>query len=213
MAPVLALSLASAAFGQLLIDGTEGWRLRARRAAMLFTDENSGWIARSVQQDRVTILNQDVVPFFAGVLQRGTIGHDDRERAREISDAVRAIMVAEADRSWLDTIVDHSLDRASAVTDPQRLANGMGTDQRTAVRALIVALTAHPGFEAEHFAIAIARQGASSRAVLRAGMQASDSMVRSEFAPYFAVMRIVFSELRVEFSDTALTVRFSYDQR
>jgi len=213
MTPVLSLSLASAAFGQLLIDGIEGWRLRARRAATAFSDENSDWIARSVQQDRVTILNQDVVPFFADVLQRGTIGADDRDRARAISDAVRAIMVAEADRSWLDIIVGQGLGRPEALVDPQRLAGAMGTDQRTAVRALIVALVGHPGLDEDDFSLSIAPRGTTSRAVLHAGIRASESAVRSEFAPYFAVMRIVFSELRVEFSDTSLTVRFSYDQR
>lgn len=213
MTPVLALSLASAAFGQRLVDGIEAWRLRARRAATQFTDENSGWIARSVQQDRVTILNQDVVPFFADVLQKGTIGDDDRDRARAIADAIRAIMVAEADRSWLDIIVDQSLGAAATVSDPQRLASSMGTDQRTAVRAVIVALTGHAAFDPEQFSLTLSAHGAASQAVLHAGMQLSDNVVRSEFAPYFAVMRIVFSELRVEFSDSALTVRFSYDQR
>jgi len=213
MTPVLALSLASAAFGQRLVDGIEAWRRRARRAATQFTDENSGWIARSVQQDRVTILNQDVVPFFADVLQKGTIDADDRDRARAIADAIRAIMVAEADRSWLDIIVDQSLGSTATVSDPQRLASAMGTDQRTAVRAVIVALTGHPAFDPQRFSLALTGHGAASHAVLHAGMQLSDNVVRSEFAPYFAVMRIVFSELRVEFSDSALTVRFSYDQR
>lgn len=213
MTPVLSLSLASAAFGQLLIDGIEGWRLRARRAATVFTDENSGWIARSVQQDRVTILNQDVVPFFADVLQRGTIGDVDRERARAISDAIRAVMVAEADRSWLDIIVDQAVGAPGTLSDPRRLASAMSTDQRTAVRAVIVALTGHPAFDASAFSFVIGPEGTGCRAVVRAGMQTSDNVVRSEFAPYFAVMRIVFTELRVEFSDAALTLRFSYDQR
>lgn len=213
MTPVLSLSLASAAFGQLLIDGIEVWRLRARRAANAFTDENSGWIARSVQQDRVTILNQDIIPFFADVLQRGTIDHDDRERARAISDAIRAVMVAEADRTWLDIIVEQGIESGVTVNDPHRLAGSMGADQRTAVRALIVALVGQPAFEPESFELTLSPEGGKARALLRAGMQTSDSVVRSEFAPYFAVMRIVFSELRVEFSDSVLTVRFSYEQR
>lgn len=213
MTPVLALSLASAAFGQLLIDGIEGWRRRAQRAASTFSTENSGWIARSVQQDRVTILNQDVVPFFADVLQRGTIAEHDRDRAREIADSIRAIMVAEADRTWLDIIVEQCLGAGVAVRDPWRRAAAMGTDQRTAVRAMIVALTGHPSFTPEGFDLEIEADGTECRAILTAGIRAADSAIRSEFAPYFAVMRIVFSELRVEFSDSALTVRFSYEQR
>ena len=213
MTPVLALSLASAAFGQLLVDGIVSWRRRSERAASVFTNENSGWIARSVQQDRVTILNQDIVPFFADVLQRGSIDDADRERARSIADAIRAIMVAEADRSWLDIIVDQAVGGEATLVDPDRRAESMSTDQRTAVRALIVAITEHPSFDAARFDLSIDAMGNRCRAELRAGMPTSDSVVRSEFAPYLAVMRIVFSELRVEFSDSALTVRFSYDQR
>jgi len=213
MTPILALSLASAAFGRLLIDGLDRWRRRARRAVSAFSDQNSDWIARSVQQDRVTILNQDVVPFFAEVQRNGVITEADRVRAREISDAVRAIMVAEADRSWLDIIVAQSVGEHTTVIDPARLAIQMSTEQRTAVRALIVALTGHAAFLPEDFSFTIDSKGDTRRARLVVTMNTIDSVIRSEFAPYFAVMRIVFSELKVEFSHATLTLRFSYDQR
>lgn len=213
MTPILALSLASAAFGRLLIDGLNRWRQRAKRAASTFSDQNSGWIARSVQQDRVTILNQDVVPFFAEVQRTGVITEASRVRAREISDAVRAIMVAEADRTWLDIIVDQCVGDTVQVNDPARLAFRMSTEQRTAVRAILVALTGHAAFLPEDFALTIDEKGDTCRARLVLTMNTIDSVVRSEFAPYFAVMRIVFSELKVEFSHATLTLRFSYDQR
>lgn len=213
MTPLLALSLASAAFGQSLIDGIEGWRRRAVQAATQFTDENSDWIARSVQQDRVTILNQDVVPFFAEVLQGGEIDPEHRERARAISDSIRAVMVAEADRSWLDIIVEQCAGEQASVVDPQRLSSAMSLDQRTAVRAVIVALSGHPAFEARGFSIELTADRHLCRAELRARMNIAESVVRSQFAPYLAVMRIVFSELRVELADSALTLRFSYDHR
>jgi hypothetical protein len=57
MWPVLAMSLASAAFGRYLINGLMLWRRRARRAADAFSSDTTSWIVRSVQQDRVTILN------------------------------------------------------------------------------------------------------------------------------------------------------------
>lgn len=213
MTPVLSLSLASAAFGRLLIDGIETWRRRAVSAATEFTNENSDWIARSVQQDRVTILNQDVVPFFADVLQRRTITERDRVRAREISDAIRRVMVAEADRTWIDIIIDQYVGPSATVIDARRYANSMSTDQRTAVRALVVALTGHHGFVPDEFSFRVDADGGTCRAELSALLSASDSALRSEFAPYFAVMRIVFAEVRVEFAESTLTLRFSYDQR
>jgi hypothetical protein len=211
MTPILALSLASATFGRFLIDGLDRWRRRARRAVDSFATENTDWIARSVQQDRVTILNQRVVPFFAEVLQKATIGQEDRDRAREISDAIRSIMVAEVDRTWLDAVVDQVAGHGA--DDPEHLAVSMSTDQRTAVRALIIAIAGHPGYRPGSLAVAIRATAKTHRATIRASVDTTDNVVRGEIAPYFAVMRIIFDELKVEFVRSTLTLRFSYEQR
>jgi hypothetical protein len=211
MTPILALSLASATFARFLIEGLERWRRRARRAVDSFATENTDWIARSVQQDRVTILNQKVVPFFADVLRKGSIDSEERARAREISDAIRAVMVAEVDRTWLDAIVDQVTGHSS--DDPDHLAVAMSTDQRTAVRALIVAIAGHPGYRLGSLAVSIRLTGKTHRATIRASLDTPDNVVRGEIAPYFAVMRIVFDELKVEFARSTLTLRFSYEQR
>jgi type IV secretory pathway VirB2 component (pilin) len=211
MTPILAMSLASATFGRSLIEGLVRWRRQARRAASSFATENSDWIARSVQQDRVTILNQDVVPFFAEVLQRGVIDNDDRERARRISDAIRAVMIAEVDRTWLDTVVEQVAGHATE--DPDRLAQQMTTDQRTAIRAIIVAVAGHPAFSARAFSLALESSGGQCAVVMEATLETAANVLRGEIAPYVAVLRIVFTDLKVEFSNTTLTLRFSYEQR
>ena len=211
MTPILAMSLASATFGRFLIEGLVRWRGRALRAVTSNARENTDWIARSVQQDRVTILNQEVVPFFAEVLHKGAIDQDDRERARGISDAIRAVMMAEVDRTWLDAIVEQVAGHPS--DDPDRLAIVMSTDQRTAMRAAIVALAAHPAFVPERLSVAIHSADDEKRAKVVAILNTTDNVLRGELAPYFAVMRIVFSELKVDFSESTLTLRFSYEQR
>jgi hypothetical protein len=211
MAPILAMSLASATFGRHLIDGLVRWRRRADRAVASFASQNTDWIARSVQQDRVTILNQEVVPFFADVLHKGAIDSDDRERARRISDAIRTLMVAEVDRTWLDAIVEQTAGRPT--TDPDRLAILMSTDQRTAVRATVVALAAHPNFVPETLNVAIRSESRLQRATIVATLNTTDNVLRGELAPYLAVMRIVFDDLKADFSESALTLRFSYEQR
>jgi type IV secretory pathway VirB2 component (pilin) len=211
MTPILAMSLASATFGRFLIDGLVRWRKRALRAVMSFASENTGWIARSVQQDRVTILNQEVVPFFAEVLRKGAIDAEDRERARRISDAIRALMVAEVDRTWLDAVLAQVGGQPSI--DPERLAILMSTDQRTAVRAAIVALAAHPAFVPEALSVSIHSDDGRQLATIAATLSTSDNVLRGEVAPYLAVLRIVFADFKVEFSDSTLRLRFSYEQR
>jgi len=211
MMPILTMSLASATFATFLIEGLVRWRRRAKRAESSFATESTGWIARSVQQDRVTILNQEVVPFFAEVLRRDVISEDDRQRARQISDAIRAVMIAEADRTWLDAIVEqvsgHSTD------DPQQLAVLMSTDHRTAMRAAVVGIAAHPAFSARDFSLSIRSAGSQSAVTLRATIDTGENVLRGQIAPYLAVIRIVFSDVKVEFANTTLTLRFSYEQR
>jgi hypothetical protein len=217
--PILTLSLASASFAYHLVAGLERWRSRARSAVSALREENSDLIARSVQQDRVSILNQEVVPFFSGVLRRGAIRAADREQARRISDAIRAVMVAEVDRTWLDAVVEHAtgvgLDEPTlghpAVDDPAGLAMRMNTDQRTVVRAIVVALCANPACDPKDLRIELTRKGSRCATVLQAGLITTNHLVRDDLAPYFAVMKILFSDLKVRFSEYTLELRFSYE--
>lgn len=211
MLPILALALSSAVFGRSLIHGLESWQRHASQAAVSYATSNTDWIARSVQQDRVTILNQEVVPFFAEVLQHDSITADDRERARRISDAIRLVMVAEADRTWLDTIIEQVAGHPS--DDPERLAIAMSTDQRTAIRAAIIGVAGHPAFSAERFQLAIRGEGTTCVVSLSARLETTENVLRGQIAPFLAVIRIVFSEVKVEFAEATLALRFSYEQR
>jgi hypothetical protein len=211
MLPILALSLASAFFGLELIVGLERWRSQVAPTLTSLAEESGDWIARSVQQDRVTILNQDVVPFFAHILAATDIDATDRARARDIADAVRAVMVAEVDRTWLDMIVDQ-LPRGDErlLHDPHRLAPGMSPEQRTGLRALLVALSASSRVEPGSLRLWIREDGSSARVDLSAVLRQVDGSARAEFGPFLAVMRTVFPDLKVEMSAAAVTVRFSY---
>lgn len=211
MTPVLTLSLSAARFGRYLIEGLERWRRQASRAARSFATVNTDWIARSVQQDRVTILNQEVVPFFSDVLHKGAIDDDDRERAREIANAIRAVMVAEVDRSWLDAILEQL--GCAPTRDPARLATHMTTDQRTAVRATVVAITGLATYEAGSLRVALTRRATLEDVVVTATLNTPDNVLRGEIAPFLAVLRIVFKHFKVEFSGRRLTLRFSYEHR
>lgn len=235
--PVLCMSIAAAVFSHKIITSIERWQSRARRRSGSLEKEFRDGIARSVQQDRVTILSRDVLPFFSDLLKREYLGDDDRDRAREIADSIRRVMVEEVDRSWLENIVglsvtptvcgaaEHSA-TSSVVDDPDRVAAAMAADQRTALRALVVALL---DSGADNASRADQPSNAQSR-VSQMGMRVSlekygdrcccsvavqlglnDYAMRSMFAPYFAVMRSAFPDFEVLFAPPALTLRFSYD--
>jgi hypothetical protein len=174
-------------------------------------------ITRSVRQDRVMILGRDVLPFFSSVLERDTITPVDRATAREIADSIRSLMVAEADRTWLEVVAGDdgvALDRVGhAVVDLDGRASWMVTDQRTALRALIVALLDEPTHMTKSLRIELSGTPSVTNGVLTARFDASDYLVRAAFAPYFAVMRIVFTGFQADFIHPTLTLKFSYEQR
>lgn len=214
--PILILSLGGATFAGVLVQILLRWTAKVSSAVDAVSDAQFVAVARSVQQERVTILNRDVVPFFAEVLDRADILDEDRERAARIADSIRAVMVAEVDRSWLDLVVDQAAGsrdlRVSPVHDPERLAPAMTTDQRIAVRAVLVALFSHPAFDPDRFDLRIRRDGSTIAANLRSRFRPGDGSARTSLAPYFAVLRVVFADLDVDFTGPTLIVRFTYDE-
>lgn len=218
--PIVCMSIGASALTTAVIRSIRRWRSRATIAAQAQVSQLSDGIARSVQQDRVTILNRDVVPFFTDVLSRGEITVADRERARAISDTIRSVMVAEVDRSWLDGVVEQagatSLGKdapgAEVVQDDERLATQMTTDQRTAMRAFVVALFTHPAFDPDGFDIRITRARHDIVATMRASFTDGEATVRADLAPFLAVTRVVFVDLDAYFDHGTLTLRFFYDE-
>jgi len=217
--PMLALCLGSAMFSASFALSLERWHLRAEYATKNITRQLRAGIVRSVQQDRVTILNRDVLPFFTDILTRGQMTDEDCARAAAIADSIRGLMVAESDRSWLENVIEHTVhgegggNSADFVDDPQRLARLISTDQRTALRAFIVALFDSEGFERESLRISFRRKDGKCHGVITAAVGQSDYSARTMLAPYFAVMRVTFSDLHVGFSHSHLKLRMSYEQQ
>ncbi|GAB3132287.1 hypothetical protein [Marisediminicola antarctica] len=210
---VVALCYGAAMYSQRTVEALQRWRRRADVVAEALADEVRVGLARSVQQDRVTILNRDVVPFFGDLLGRETITDADRARARAIATAVRSVMVADADRTWLEVVVQQAgrPGRAPiAVDDPDFLATTMTTAQRTALRAYVVALAADRKV-AEGFAIALSRQGRLCVGTLTAPILSADHALRSRYAPIHAVMRVAFDSVSIQTHPPDLIVRFNYE--
>lgn len=217
MAPVIAMAFGSAAYSARLVGELDKWQHYASQSVAEATSRLTGGIERSVRQDRIRILDRDVFPFLNEILGKETVTEDDRVRARSIAESIRMLMVAEADQTWLEVAAsDHGITRDDvhhSVADASGRANGMVTGQRTALRAFLVALRAHESFVKQSLKVAFSGTQKRSRCVLSANIHDAAGDPRETFAPYFAVMRVVFSELKVGFDDNKLTVRFSYEQR
>ena len=219
LTPMLALCFSAAMFSDSVVTSIERWQKRATAASVSLVRELREGIARSVQQDRITILNRDVLQFFSEVIARDTLTVADRDRARMIADSIRQVMVEEVDRSWLESLLEQAgVERTNKpgaaraiVDDLHRVAPVMTVAQRTAIRALLVVFTTIPGFNRDHLRIVLSRDGNRNHGVITAQIPITDHILRSSFAPFLAVMRAVFINLEVAFGRSVLTLRFSYD--
>ncbi|MEO6943714.1 MAG: hypothetical protein ABI053_03280 [Lacisediminihabitans sp.] len=217
--PMLALCFGSTMFSASFVLSLERWHRRAEYATKNITQQLRAGVARSVQQDRVTILNRDVLPFFTDILARGHMSDVDCALAATIADSIRTVMVAEADRSWLEHVIENAVNgvggehSADVVDDPERLALMISTDQRTALRALIVALFDSEGFDRKSLRILFRRKGSMCQGVLTATVGQSEHAMKAALAPYFAVMRVTFTDLHVGFSHSHMKLRMSYEQQ
>ena len=210
---VVALCYGAAMYAQRTVEALQRWHRRADVVAEALAAEVRVGIARSVQQDRVTILNRDVVPFFGDLLGRETITEADRDRARQIATAIRSVMVADADRTWLDVVVQQAGRPGRAlitVDDPHFLAATMSTAQRTALRAHVVALAADNRV-ADGFSIVLSRTGSLCVATLTVPVLLGDHALRTRYAPIHSVMRVAFDSVSIQTHPDDLIVRFTYE--
>jgi hypothetical protein len=174
--PLVALGAGATAYSAVLVRSLGRWYAQSGVGDRSDSAAVRERVVRAVHDDRVSILNHSVVPFLAGLLERDAVTEADRSHARSIADTIRSAMVADVDRSWLDSIMDHlALQRedstvpgSEVVQDPDRAASDMRTEQRIVIRAVILALFDHPGFDPDGFAITITRRGKAAVVTLAA---------------------------------------------
>ncbi|MFD1715480.1 hypothetical protein ACFSBZ_13480 [Amnibacterium flavum] len=214
--PVLALPIAGVVFSQTVLEYLRRWRDDALASTEDEARRQEVAITRAVQQTRVSILNRDVVPFYAGLVERGSVTAEDVDRAAELAGSIRAVMLADTERSWLDDLLSGRQGAGSpamhpsAVHDDEDLARFMNIDQRASLRALVGAL--RDSVAPESMGISLRPAGLFCEALLVAS--AGPSLRRSvvSLRPYLAVGSAVFSEFSYDIIDDTLKVRFSYER-
>lgn len=212
--PLLALGVGGAAYSSSFVRQVQNWMARATTLNEEDASSLRPGIARSVQQDRVTGLNRDVVPFFSQLVDSGEVTADDSRRAGEVATTIRRRIVDEADRTWLEQVLLDLCPRGQAgtVLDRSHLAVHMTGDQRTAMRALVGALAVDEATRTSALSIVLHDDAPVVRALLRVESTSPDVAIRQRYAPYFAVLRILFADFHVDVNGSLLTLRFSYDQ-
>jgi hypothetical protein len=210
-APTLVLTVAAVVFAWTFAGLAERVQIRAGSYSVERAERDG--IAESVQQDRSSILAEDVAPFFAELRTRETITDADRARARSIADGIRRVMVADADRTWLQQAVRAEGGAAATIDDPDGLIAALDADQRTVVRTFLRAVLRASTVDPAGFHATVTRRPDDRIDVtFEAVVADSDVGIHRAFDPYLAVLRVTFPDLDVAVRPSALALRFSYDQ-
>ncbi|THG31158.1 hypothetical protein E6C70_13950 [Glaciibacter flavus] len=210
--PVLALGLAGAAFGEQFARSVQLWQRTATRAVLAADLDERRGVARSVQQEQVTLLSRDALPFLLRVVAADEVSTADVDRARELSRALRGTLVEELDRSWLDDLVERQRSRRSQVplvTDPAGRASTMGAEQRAAFTALVLGLCDHPDVDAVSVSIDTTTDD-RSRVRVNASTALRGRGINRLVKQYVSVIRVLFLGVRCNWAETDLTVQFDY---
>ena len=213
LTPAVAVTVAAILYSKYLVVGLQNWQRRAEVGAAALASDMVGGIALSVERERVSILSRDVSPFFSDLLARDAVTEDDRARARSIADAMRVMLVADANRTWLNLAVSQTARGPDLlhVVDSQFLAGEMLSRQRTALRAILVAAV-----EDERLSeVRVSIHGEHSTACVLLTLVAESSVparVAADYSTYFSVLRVVFAAFRVVVDDQTVNVRFDYDR-
>ena len=140
--PVAILGFAAAAYARSLNGSIARWQQRAWAAAQETAAHQRGSVARSVQQQRITTLNLDVVPYLSRVVDADELTDDDRAEARRLARSIRALLVADVERGWASTLLDDLVGRhphlniVARADDPDDLGSAATLEQRTLLRAI-----------------------------------------------------------------------------
>ncbi|GAA1734559.1 hypothetical protein [Microcella frigidaquae] len=194
---VALLGLAAAAYAHSLNTSTRLWQERAWQSAAAVSREHRTGVARSVQQQRITVLNLEAVPTLQRIAEADEVTPADREEARRLAQSIRALLVADVERGWaqqmLDDVVARHPRRAVDATadDPDDLGRRAALERRTLLRALAVVaietldaseivlrLQAHEGRLSVEWEITTAWSVADARRALRSMLELIRGLTR-----------------------------------
>lgn len=141
---VAVLGFAAAAYAHSLTTSTRLWQERAWQSAATAAREQRTGVARSVQQQRITVLNHEAVPYLQRVIELAEVSDTDREEARRLARSIRAVLVAAVQKTWAQQMLDDVVARhprlniVAVADDPDDLGRRSALERRTLVRALAV---------------------------------------------------------------------------
>lgn len=209
-----ALGLAAAAYAYSMNRSILRWLDRAWRYAQQSAAEQRGGVARSVQQRRVSLVNQQVVPYLSRISSAETLTARDREEARELAQSIRALLVADVERGWAQSLLVEVASHVSGTPvratadDPDDVGRRLTTAQRTLMRAIAMEAVERVHVSVIDLRIRALPTGTSVQWVFAApaGGHGATRLLR----PVLHLVRGLTHRSRVDAQAEAVTLEFEY---
>ncbi|WP_411701458.1 hypothetical protein [Conyzicola sp.] len=185
-------TVATATFCYVVVSRTQSL-LRGNRAEPPAPDGPSDELARRVERRTLARLGSRVAPFLEGIADAGEVTAADRALAGQLARQLRSDLVSQVNRTWLDSV---ALFGRIYVVDPDRLADRMNPAQRTALRALLLSVTANPGAAAGSLFIELRGEPDGSTAVaLSLDFSLPEGRRAMLLAPYYLTLQTTVDSL------------------
>jgi hypothetical protein len=202
VAPVVIVTIGQSAYTGFAIRSLMAWRQGFSQTQADVTSFVGLGAARKIGQDFMSEFSVQVQPLLSRVLRNGRIGLADSQVASVAAERIRSRLVALSQETWVERL-------DVAVTDPDRLAEHLDVPARAAVRALLGGLAQH---SVTDVTLALANNDAQDGvSVTITGHTVQPRfLLRTQLAPIFRVMYVVFYNVHVAYGPTSLTLQFDY---
>ncbi|TBN57387.1 hypothetical protein EYE40_08235 [Glaciihabitans arcticus] len=189
---VVIATAACAIFSGVIVKSTQSL-LTGAGTPQPVTEAANEEAARQVERRTLARLGTRVAPFLRDVADRGTVTEEDRALAGQLARQLRADLVSQANRSWLDSL---ALYGPIYVVDPDHRADAMNTVQRAALRGLLLAVMKNPATRDGSLFIELRSQDDGGTAVaLSLDLDLPEGRRTMMLAPYYLTLQTAVQEL------------------
>ena len=171
-------------------------------------------MARSVQQRRVSLVNQQVVPYLSRISEATRLTDVDREEARELAQSIRSLLVADVERGWAQEMLNDVIARVQGIPprmaahDPDDAGSRLTPGQRTLLRAIAIEAVERVNASAVVLTISECSEGIDVRWDL--ATPAGGARAARVLKPVLHLVRGLTSRSRVDTRPDGLALEFHY---
>ena len=202
IAPIVIITLGQGAYTGYAMRSLKAWQRGIQQTQQDVTSFAGRGEASRISQEFLTEFGAGVQPIFTRILNTGRITERDSRAAAGVAERIRRRLVAIAQQTWLERL-------AIKVVDPERIAERLDAPSRAAVTALVSGLNAHAVTE---LTVRVSEAPGKTRITLHISGAHGQSrlLLRTQLAPIFRVLYVVFYNVTSVFGATTVTVQFDY---